>query len=391
MKYSQACYVDTFFDGFVWHQGGWCIRQNNEGHYNISAEPKARGCRVLALAPLINMHAHLLHVPRYNHLSGVSVLESKPNIGHDSFNERILGSTQNSALHGVNIVCSSIRPEDVGEFIHIYNDLPIYVIPFLSIKQYHERDLIIQRLQELQDFFTKKNIPIRPALLIHSLYNINEKSMHYYSRYAMENNFVLSIHFFEWPGERDFYNNPGDDKEDEIFSRMKANWPKETLSKYLENFFLNNKLMRILIHCNYLPYQLSYANHDLNNLIVFCPASCVRLRNNVAMPENLSGIAFATDGYFTNMGYDLFTEIKTYNIVSQVNNRSYHPDKMLSGITGNPASYMLRLGLVLDRKFIYNFRNINFYYKKSGCIPPENTGFDLLNYHDNYDRYNIYG
>ncbi|MDE1487101.1 hypothetical protein KKI90_11635 [Xenorhabdus bovienii] len=389
MKSFPAYYVETFFDGFAWHRGGWCFQQNDRGNYKISAEPKAKGCQVLALAPLINMHAHLSHVPRYNNLSGATVLENKPNVGNGSFNERIFYSAQDSALNGVKIVCSSIRPEDVDDLIGIYNDLPIYIIPFLSVKQYHDHELIIQLLKKLEDFFIKSNLLIRPALMIHSLYNITEKEMLLYSQYALEHKIVLSIHFFEWEEEMDFYNNPNGYNEGDIFTRMRVNWPKKTLETYLEKFSKNENLMKVLVHCNYLPHKLANIIHGVNNLVAFCPTSCVRLRNKAAMPERLNKIVFSTDGYFTNMGYNLFTEIKTYNILSQMNDLNYHPDCLLSGITGNSMNYIYRSGLVSDKTLIHNIRNINFFRKKCGFVPSENEGFDLLNYHDSYDRVNI--
>jgi hypothetical protein len=388
MKRIPGYNVESFFDGFVWHNGGLCIQQNGRGYYEISAEPKAKGCNVLALAPLINMHAHLSHVPRYNHLYGSTVLENKPNVGTNSFSERVFYSAKNSSLNGVNIVCSSIRPEDVDEFLCIYNDLPIYIIPFISVKHYHEHKLIIHSYLKIEKFFKKHNVFIRPALLLHSLYNITKKDMLFYSQYALEHKIVLSIHFFEWKDERDFYNDPYGYNEGDIFSRMRVNWPQKTLGRFLDKFIKDESLMKIFIHCNYLPDKLTSIFHIKNNLMSLCPTSCVRLRNNISMPNDLNDVVFSTDGYFTNMGYDLFTEIHTYNIMSQMNNVSYHSDGMLSGITGNPMKFMCQSGLLLDKGVVNKMHNLIFFEKKTGSIPSGNVGFDLLNYHDSYGRFN---
>lgn len=391
----MRCYpslpVKAFFDGFEWKSGGWILKQiDKNGGFVIEFDKTAEKSNILAITSFINTHAHISHIPRYCNKSGSSVLEGKPNIGGGSFTENVFNASNDCSINGVNIVCSSIRPENVNELINIYNDLPIKIVPFISVKQYHDRNLIISELNKIVNFFDRYNIPIRPAIIIHSLYNITEDDLSFYCEYSMKNRVVISIHLFEWEGELLFYQNPYGDFNDSIYLRMQRNWQSKNLDNCLIKIHNNKFLMKIFVHCSYTPKQFLNINCNESTLITLCPSSCLRLNNPVLLPMDFHKIAIATDGYYTNMGYNLINELKVYNITSRVRNKCYEANALLSSITGNPQKFVIHSGLITDRKLIHNFRNLNFYIKSSGYIPDDFIGSDFINYNDSYQRFFYY-
>nr|WDS96482.1 5'-deoxyadenosine deaminase [Enterobacter sp.] len=388
----MRCYpslpVKAFFDGFEWKSGGWLFKQiDKSGDFVIEFDKTAEKSSILAITSFINTHAHISHPPRYSNKGGSDVLEGKPNLGGRSFTDNVFNSSNDCTINGVNIVCSSIRPENVNDFLNIYNDLPIKIIPFISVKHYHDKNLIVFELTKITRFFDVYNVPVRPAIIIHSLYNITEDDLKFYCEYALKNRIVISIHLFEWEGELLFYQKPYANFNDSIYLRMKRNWQPINLGDCLTKIINNKFLMKILVHCSYTPKQLLNINCMDNTLITLCPASCIRLNNPVLLPMDLNNIAIATDGYYTNMGYNLINELKVYNVTSRVRNKYYEANALLSSITGNPQKFISHSGLITDRKLIHNFRNLNFYKKTSGYIPDDFIGTDFINYNDSYQRF----
>lgn len=388
-KRNEYC-VSAFFDGFNWHRGGLRFQQYGNGSYKILPDPGAKNLSTIALSEFINMHAHLSHSPRYDNDRGIKVLDRKPNNGESlSFEDRILISSIESASKGVNFVCSSIRPEDVDNFIKIYNDIPIHIIPFLSIKNYHCPKIILSCLEKLNGFFNNSKIPIKAGFLLHSLYNVNEKNMILYCNYAVKNNIVIALHFFEWEGELDFFRRANKSNNPDVYYKMKSTWNVERLCAFLPKL-INSCAYKILIHCNYIPHELIKILDNRTTLKVLCPTSSIRLGNRLQLDFDPSSTVFSTDGYFTNMGYSLITEIRTFNLISQLNRAENVPERLLSGITGVPKNFVVSSGLVKQPIFINKLENINFYSKLCGSYSEGNEGFDLINYFDGFQKVNIY-
>lgn len=391
MRSYPSLPVKAFFDGFEWKNGGWIFKQiDKSGNFVIEFNKTAEKSNFLAISSFINTHAHISHLPRYSNQCGSDVLEGKPNVGGGSFTDNVFNSSNDCTINGVNIVCSSIRPENVNDLLSIYNDLPIKVVPFISVKHYHDKNLIILKLKKIVRFFEAYNIPIRPAIIIHSLYNITEDDLDFYCEYSLKNRIVISIHLFEWEGELLFYQKPYADYNDSIYLRMKRNWQSINLDNCLLKILNDKSLMKILVHCSYIPKELLSINCNDSTLITLCPSSCIRLNNPVLLPMDFNNIAIATDGYYTNMGYNLINELKVYNVTSRVRNNYYEANALLSSITGNPQKFIIHSGLITNRKLIHNFRNLNFFKKTSGYIPDDFIGADFINYNDSYQRFFYY-
>lgn len=341
--------------------------------------------RQLSLPSFINLHAHITHHKRFNEFQSPHVLESKPY--RSEYNkENMSQALIESIHHGTKILATSLRPEEVNLFLEHVLDYSIIVVPYISVKNYHNIKEINAILIRIEKFYKAHNIPIRPGILIHSLYNITAETFYIFYQHCKNNNYSLSIHFFEWESELHFYNEKKLKNHDIVFEKLLSRWNVEDYINVVDNLMYSDLgIEAAFIHCCYMPKLKKPLSSSFR--AVLCPISNIRLGNNVPIISKFQSYCIATDGYYSNSGYNLISEVRFFyykNITSPLLMHNIH--ELLYAITVNPLKMMSSKNICNNIDMLCETLTPNIYEKVSGHIPENNPILDFILYHDSYMR-----
>ncbi|WP_312982195.1 hypothetical protein [Atlantibacter sp.] len=355
-------------------------------NFQYEENGRYKNSNVIALPGFINLHSHLFNKPRYTAMHSMDFLNDKPNGEQMDNCMQFNTSLKDAIFHGTKVICSSVRPEYIDKFIQLNENNEILVIPFLSIKNYHDVNYIENCLSKLERYLLKKGKITKPGLLIHSLYNMNYDKILQYLYLASSGRYILSMHFFESESEKIFYETGNQEcSYDVIYEKLLMRWEPKVFQTFVQDFLSDKYINKLLIHCNYLPQEL--INKYNNNFdMVICPSSCCRLANNINISMNLDNTCLATDGAFTNFGYNLLTELKIFQSAAWLKRKKIPLGNFLSTITVTPKKILQKTNLVKDSYYFESLSFYNFFEKITGFIPYGNEVEDFLIYTDSYKR-----